>query len=123
VYSGLSVANDFCAYHISTFPSQEMLENEESTTGILFGIALLVVFLSSACVFCGYDNLVAVRQQKVMTTGKFPTIGPLCDRSLVTLSSNLVDINPFFLAQSAKEHRYRILLVSIQHSRSASRRE
>jgi hypothetical protein len=69
-YSGLALVDDFCAYTVSAFPSEEMESSYRSSDPIVFTIAAVAIFAFTAVVFFAYDKLVTVRQHKVLTTAQ-----------------------------------------------------
>ncbi len=67
-YGGLPIDTEYCAYVISTYPS-ENLRNEHSTNDpIWYTMIAISIFVFTTLFFVCYDKLVMVRQQKVMKT-------------------------------------------------------
>eukprot|EP00536_Pseudo-nitzschia_multiseries_P000778 jgi/Psemu1/233997/estExt_Genewise1.C_90167 len=68
IYGGLPIDLDFCAYTVTTYPSDLMKSKYVTNEPILYTIIAVGIFVFTALVFVGYDKLVAMRQRKVMKT-------------------------------------------------------
>lgn len=75
-YTGRPFTDDFCTYSFKVYPSQKMEKAYRSTDPIIFTVAAVAIFLFTSLVFLLYDWLVAVRQEKVMNTGKRGSFKP-----------------------------------------------
>jgi Adenylate and Guanylate cyclase catalytic domain len=69
-YTGLTIDDDFCAYTVSIYPSEEMEAMYVSSDPIIFTIAAVSIFAFTAIIFLAYDKLVSVRQEKVMKSAQ-----------------------------------------------------
>jgi len=68
IYGGLPIAFDYCAYTVSTYPSQYMKDKYHTNHPITYTMIAVGIFVFTALVFIGYDKLVSMRQKKVMST-------------------------------------------------------
>lgn len=67
-YGGLPINDDYCAYTVSTYPSQTMKDKHITNNPFVFTVVSVAIFVFTVVVFIGYDKLVARRQRKVMKT-------------------------------------------------------
>jgi class 3 adenylate cyclase len=70
VYTGLPLSTDFCTYSFTAYPSHAMESEFRTSDPIIFMVIAVLIFAFTSLVFLAYDKLVAIRQQKVMTSGK-----------------------------------------------------
>ena len=67
-YGGLPIDLDYCAYTVSTYPSQFMKDTYHTNEPVFYTMIAVGIFVFTALVFIGYDKLVSMRQKKVMST-------------------------------------------------------
>mmetsp|Transcript_22665 Transcript_22665/g.50613 ORF Transcript_22665/g.50613 Transcript_22665/m.50613 type:complete len:1177 (+) Transcript_22665:27-3557(+) len=67
-YGGLPIDDEFCAYTVSTYPSEKMKNQHVTNQPLIFTLVVVSISIFTALVFVGYDKLVSRRQQMVMKT-------------------------------------------------------
>ena len=67
-YGGLPIDEEYCAYTVSTYPSEAMKHIHHANDHIIYTLIAVGIFVFTAFVFICYDKLVSMRQQKVMQT-------------------------------------------------------
>jgi hypothetical protein len=70
VYTGLPLSTDYCTYSFTAYPSYAMESEFRTSDPIIFMVIAILIFAFTSLVFLAYDKMVAIRQQKVMTSGK-----------------------------------------------------
>jgi class 3 adenylate cyclase len=70
VYTGLPLSTEYCTYSFKAYPSYAMESEFRTSDPIIFMVIAVFIFAFTSLVFLVYDKLVAIRQQKVMTSGK-----------------------------------------------------
>jgi hypothetical protein len=69
-YTGLPIADTYCRYNITIYPSEVMEDKYRSNDPIIFTYSVIAIFLFTSICFLGYDKLVADRQQKVVRSAQ-----------------------------------------------------
>lgn len=65
-FTGIPMANQYCTYTVSVYPSCQMREQFNSGTPLVYTAAVAVVFLFTIFVFTSYDYLVQRRQNHLV---------------------------------------------------------
>lgn len=67
-YGGLPINKDFCSYTMSIYPSETMFHNYVTSEPWLYSFIAVAIFVFTTSFLMAYDNLVRIRQNKVMKT-------------------------------------------------------
>jgi len=68
IYGGLPIDEEFCAYTVSTYPSQRMKDTHITDAPLIYASISVAIFVFTSLFFLGYDKLVSKRQEKVIMT-------------------------------------------------------
>ena len=65
-YSGVPINDEFCPFMIRVYPSQLKEDDYTSVEPVIFSVIVAGIFLFTSLVFVCYDNMVEMRQRRVM---------------------------------------------------------
>jgi len=68
VFTEVPMANEYCTYTASVYPSSQMREDFASNTPLMYTVAVAVIFFFTLFVFVFYDYLVQTRQKYLVET-------------------------------------------------------
>lgn len=72
-FTHILLANEYCTYTASIYPSSQMREQFATATPIVYTSTVAVIFLFTVCVFVFYDYLVQRRQKFLVETASRST--------------------------------------------------